>query len=141
MVFYNSKLAKLLLWSGYDTITLGFIILTTRKTWEMNQEVLNHEKIHVAQWMEVTKFFMLIWVVVSLMLGSVKMLWWLPVNMFAYYLIYMVEYAIRRLYGGETGKQDYRNIEFEKEAYKHQRDFGYLEERKPFAWLFDKWIV
>ena len=138
MVFYNSKLAKLLLWSGYDTITLGFIILTTRKTWEMNQEVLNHEKIHVAQWMEVTKFFMLIWVVVSLMLGSVKMLWWLPVNMFAYYLIYMVEYAIRRLYGGETGKQDYRNIEFEKEAYKHQRDFGYLEERKPFAWLFDK---
>ena len=141
MVFYNSKLAKLLLWSGYDTITLGFIILTTRKTWEMNQEVLNHEKIHVAQWVEVTKLFMMIWVVVSLMLGSVKMLWWLPVNMFAYYLIYMVEYAIRRLYGGETGKQDYRNIEFEKEAYKHQRDFGYLEERKPFAWLFDKWIV
>ena len=136
MILYNDKLAKLLLWSGYDTITLGFIILTTRKTWEMNQEVLNHEKIHVAQWVEVTKLFMLIWVVVSLMLGSAKMLWWLPVNMLAYYLIYMVEYAIRRLYGGETGKQDYRNIEFEKEAYKHQRDFDYLEYRKPFAWLF-----
>ena len=138
MVLYNDKLAKLLLWSGYDTITLGFIILTTRKTWEMNQEVLNHEKIHVAQWVEVTTLFILLWVVVSLMIGSVKMLWWLPVNMLAYYLIYMVEYAIRRLYGGETGKQDYRNIEFEKEAYKHQRDFDYLEERKPFAWLFDK---
>ena len=84
MVLYNDKLAKLLLWSGYDTITLGFIILTTRKTWEMNQEVLNHEKIHVAQWVEVTKLFMLIWVVVSLMLGNTKMLWWLPVNMLAY---------------------------------------------------------
>lgn len=141
MVLYNDKLAKLLLWSGYDTITLGFIILTTRKTWEMNQEVLNHEKIHVAQWVEVTKLFMLIWVVVSLMLGSAKMLWWLPVNMLAYYLIYMVEYAISRLYGGETGKQDYRNIEFEKEAYKHQKDMDYFSRRKPFAWLFQKLIV
>lgn len=136
MVLYNDKIAKLLLWSGYDTITLGFIILTTRKTWEMNQEVLNHEKIHVAQWVEVTTLFMLIWVVVSLMIGSAKMLWWLPINMLAYYLIYMVEYAISRLYGGETGKQDYRNIEFEKEAYKHQNDMTYLSRRLPFAWLF-----
>ena len=116
MVLYNDKLAKLILWSGYDTITLGFIILTTRKTWEMNQEVLNHEKIHVAQWVEVTKLFMMIWVAVSLMIGSVKMLWWLPVNMLAYYLIYMVEYAISRLYGDETGKQDYHNIHLEIEA-------------------------
>ena len=137
MVLYNDKLAKLLLWSGYDTITLGFIILTTRKTWEMNQEVLNHEKIHVAQWCEVTALSILLWSFLMVALDF-RYPWTLTLCFVVYYIIYVAEYAISRLYGGETGHDDYRHIEFEKEAYKHQKEMDYLIHRKPFAWLF-KW--
>lgn len=138
MVLYNDKLAKLILWSGYHTITLGPFILTTKRTWEVSDELINHERIHVAQWIEVTLLSVVVWIAVSLMLGSYKALLLLPVNMLTYYVIYVAEYAISRLYGGETGNQDYRHIEFEKEAYKHQKDMDYLIHRKPFAWLF-KW--
>ena len=135
MVLYNDKLAKLLLWSGYDTITLGFIILTTRKTWEMNQEVLSHEKILVAQWCEVTALSVLLW---SFLMFAIdfRYMWTLPLCFVVYYVIYAAEYAISRPYGGESGKEDYHRIEFEKEAYKHQADMTYLRTRKPFAWLF-----
>lgn len=135
MILYNDKLAKLILWSGYDTITLGFIILTTRKTWEMNQEVLNHEKIHVAQWCEVTFVAIMLWPFLMLALDF-RYQWTLPLCFVVYYAIYAAEYAISRLYGGESGKEDYHRIEFEKEAYKHQADMTYLRTRKPFAWLF-----
>ena len=135
MILYNDKLAKLILWSGYDTITLGFIILTTRKTWEMNQEVLNHEKIHVAQWCEVTALSVLLWSFIMLAIDF-RYMWTLPLCFVVYYVIYMAEYAISRLYGGESGKEDYHRIEFEKEAYKHQKDITYLSLRLPFAWLF-----
>lgn len=135
MVLYNDKLAKLILWSGYHTITLGPFILTTKRTWEVSDELINHERIHVAQWIEVTLLSVMMWIAVSLMLGSYKTLWLLPVNMLTYYVIYVAEYAVSRLYGGETCHEDYRNIEFEKEAYMNQKDADYLKHRKPFAWL------
>lgn len=51
-VFYESKLAKMLLWQGYSTITLGCFIFTKKTKEEMKQRVLNHEAIHVRQWEE-----------------------------------------------------------------------------------------
>lgn len=51
-VFYESKLAKMLLWQGYNTITLGCFVFTKKKKEEMKQRVLNHEAIHVRQWEE-----------------------------------------------------------------------------------------
>ena len=138
MVLYNDKLAKMILWSGYHTITIGPFIFTTKKRSEVTDEIINHEKIHVTQWCEVTALSVLIWVFIMVTLVDLRYLWTLPLCFVVYYLIYMVEYAISRLYGDETGKQDYRNIEFEKEAYKHQKDMDYLSRRLPFAWLF-KW--
>jgi hypothetical protein len=32
------------------------------------------------------------------------------------------------------GKNSYRNISFEREAYEHDQDLGYLSKRKLFAW-------
>ena len=138
MVFYNDKLAKMILWSGYHTITIGPFIFTTKKTSEMNNEIINHEKIHVAQWCEVTALSVLIWAFIMVSMLDLRYLWTLPLCFVVYYIIYVAEYAISRLYGGETGNQDYRHIEFEKEAYNHQKDMDYLSHRKPFAWLF-KW--
>ena len=138
MIFYNDKLAKMILWSGYHTITLGPFIFTTKKTGEMNDEIINHEKIHVAQWCEVTALSVLIWVFIMVTLVDLRYLWTLPLCFVVYYVIYVAEYAISRLYGGETGNQDYHHIEFEKEAYKHQSDPTYLTRRIPFNWLWKK---
>lgn len=51
-VFYESNLAKWLLWQGYSTITLGCFVFTKKTKEEMKQRVLNHEAIHVRQWEE-----------------------------------------------------------------------------------------
>lgn len=51
-VFYESKLAKWLLWQGYNTITLGCFVFTKKSKEEMKQSTLNHEAIHVRQWEE-----------------------------------------------------------------------------------------
>ena len=138
MVLYNDRLAKIILWSGYHTITLGPFILTTKKKSEVTDEIINHEKIHVMQWCEVTALSVLIWAFIMVALVDLKYLWTLPLCFVVYYIIYVAEWAISRLYGGETGHEDYLHIEFEKEAYKHQKDVDYLSHRKPFAWLF-KW--
>ena len=135
MVFYNSKLAKMILWSGYHTITLGPFIFTTKKRSELTDEIINHEKIHVAQWCEVTFVAIMLWPFLMLALDF-RYSWTLALCFVVYYIIYVAEYAISRLYGSETGNQDYRHIEFEKEAYKYQKDMDYLSHRKPFAWLF-----
>lgn len=135
MVLYNDKLAKLILWSGYHTITIGPFIFTTKKKIEVTDEIINHEKIHVAQWCEVTALSVLIWSFLMLALDF-RYMWTLLICFVVYYIIYVAEYAISRLYGGETGHEDYRHIEFEKEAYKHQKDMTYLSHRKLFAWLF-----
>lgn len=137
MVFYNSKLAKLILWSGYHTITLGPLILTSKKRSEMTDEIINHEEIHVAQWCEVTFVAIMLWPFLMLALDF-QYLWTLPLCFVVYYIIYVAEWIISRFYGKETGHEDYRHIEFEKEAYQHQSDMTYLSHRKPFAWLF-KW--
>lgn len=42
-VFYESKLAKWLLWQGYSTITLGCFIFTKKSKEDMKQSTLNHE--------------------------------------------------------------------------------------------------
>lgn len=135
MILYNDKLAKMILWSGYHTITLGPFIFTTKKQGEVTDEIINHEKIHVMQWCEVTALSVLLWSFLMLALDF-RYLWTLPLCFVVYYIIYVAEYAISRLYGGETGHEDYRHIGFEKEAYKHQKDMTYLSRRLPFAWLF-----
>ena len=40
-VFYESKLAKWLLWQGYNTITLGCFVFTKKSKEEMKQSTLN----------------------------------------------------------------------------------------------------
>lgn len=42
-VFYESKLAKWLLWQGYNTITLGWCVFTKKSKEEIRQSTLNHD--------------------------------------------------------------------------------------------------
>lgn len=139
MVIYNSTLAKLLLWEGYHTITIGPFILTKKTKAEVNPAIIHHERIHVAQWLEVSalSIFIYVWTCVLAHL-PIETAWFTPLCFMVYYLIYGVEYAISRLRGPETQNEDYHHVEFEKEAYKHQGDPTYLAHRIPFNWIFKR---
>ncbi|MGV8946639.1 MAG: hypothetical protein ACOH1N_09435 [Lutibacter sp.] len=69
---------------------------------------MNHEKIHLKQQIELLWIFFFVW--------------------------YFIEYFIRII---QYKKHDiaYRNISFEKEAYKNEQNLNYLEYRKVFAFL------
>ena len=73
----------------------------------LNITVYNHEKIHLVQQRE-------LWVV-------------------GFYLLYVFFWFKARI-KGISNDNAYRSIPFEKEAYKHQNNFKYLNNRKPYAW-------
>ena len=89
---------------GFDAINL-FGFIFTRK--EISEKTINHEYIHTAQMKELLYIF--------------------------FYIIYGIEWLIRFIISGNSFYA-YNNISFEKEAYKHQKEFNYVDWcRKPFA--------
>ena len=70
--------------------------------------LLNHERIHLRQQAELLV---------------------LP-----FYVWYLSEYGYHRL-RGHAHQAAYRRISFEREAYAHQHDPGYLTRRRPWAFL------
>lgn len=87
----------------HDAINiLGMLIC--RPTLRLTPELINHERIHTRQMLE-----MLI----------------LP-----YYIWYATEWLIRLPMKGRA----YELLSFEREAYSHMHDLTYLQHRKPFAW-------
>lgn len=85
-----------------------FGILFSRDISWIDDEIINHERIHDAQ---------------------MKELLYLP-----FYLFYILEWLIR-LVQYRNHKEAYYNISFEREAYAHGSDLTYLSSRRPFAWL------
>jgi len=85
-------------------------ILFVRKRVILTDRIMNHEKIHTAQ---------------------IKELWYV-----AFYLIYVLEWIIKLLF---YGRNSYRNISFEREAYEYDQDTDYLSKRKPFTWIKFIW--
>lgn len=76
---------------------------------KINNEILNHEKIHVMQWRELYYVgFMFLYV---------------------YYYFYN---AIIKMEG--FSRTAYLNIPFEKEAFQNMNNLNYLATRKKFAW-------
>lgn len=80
---------------------------TQDKSW-IDKFVVNHERIHTRQQME---------------------LLFIP-----FYLLYILEWLIRLLQY-RNHRQAYLNISFEREAYSHGNDLEYLKNRKKYAWL------
>ena len=69
--------------------------------------IYNHEKIHLVQQRE-------LWVV-------------------GFYILYMW-YWLKAVAMGNTGRDAYYAIPFEKEAYENDKNLKYLKTRKPHAW-------
>ena len=82
-----------------------FGILFVRGNAIINERTIRHEAIHTAQMKEMLYIF--------------------------FYLWYVTEWLIRLFMKGNA----YRNISFEREEYSNEKDLGYLDNRKRFAWI------
>lgn len=75
---------------------------------ECDKYVINHEKIHTHQMLELL--------------------------ILPFYLIYVIEWLIKIIIYRDSIRA-YMNISFEREAYKNDSDLNYLKKRKPFSFL------
>jgi hypothetical protein len=102
---------KYLLPKGYRGISLfPFIIFSERESKE-NLVLLNHEKIHIRQQLELL--------------------------VVPFYIWYAIEFMVR-YYQYKNWNTAYRNISFEREAYANEKDLNYLKKRS--FWKFYKFL-
>ena len=136
-VFYESKLARWMLWQGYSTITWGGCGFTKKRKAEMKTHVLNHEAIHVRQWEECMIASAVLLTLVMFLTGF--NVWMYLLCPLWFYLQYGLEYAVSRVYhsfkgvhGADGNKISYGNSAFEMEAKSNEEIDGYLDVRSPF---------
>ncbi len=105
----SARLLKILTFGGnYNGLSFFVFIIYKDEETAGNPVTINHEKIHFYQQLELG--FILHW---------------------ALYLLHF----LLNLYAYKGNKDAaYRNIAFEREAYGHQHDLRYLENRKLWAW-------
>lgn len=102
---------KYLVPKGYRGITLFPFIFLFRKEDKQNKVLVNHEKIHIRQQLELLVLPFFIWYGVE-------------------FLVKLIQYKNRA--------EAYRNISFEREAYNKEKDLDYLKRRS--FWSFLKFI-
>lgn len=100
--------SKYLIPKGYAAMALYPLLLLKEEKYKNNTVLLNHEKIHLRQQLE---------------------LFILP-----FYIWYAIEFFIK-LAVYRNRSMAYRNISFEKEAYKNEADTDYLINRKLYSFL------
>lgn len=132
-VFYESWIAKHLLFSGYSTITLFAWVFTKWTEALARQSTINHECVHARQWTELTIASGLIIWAGMLIFGFSA--WWLLLSSVVFYLWYVVEWCIRVIVGCFSSHDAYRMVSFEREARLAETDSNYLENSRYFAWL------
>lgn len=104
LTLYNKRVVAMALWP--------FIILKDHNT-QNNAVVINHEKIHHRQQLELL--------------------------IIPYYVWYFIEYWFGMFRNGFKHHEAYMNISFEKEAFAFQYNLKYLENRKWLSsWVFFK---
>lgn len=102
---------KRLLSGRFKGLTLWPFVILESKQLKKDKYFLNHERIHLRQQLELLIIFFYIW--------------------------YFVEFFIRYINYGKSLRA-YRNISFEREAYRRENDLNYLKKR-PF-WAFLKFL-
>lgn len=141
-VFYNSKLAKLLLFGGYSTIMLFGFIFTKKDS--LRPSTLRHEMIHVEQYKECLTAFIFPFALFAVF----NSFWWIIVYPLMYYIMYGIEWLISFIYNvcrnifikeklslSEINNKAYHTLAFEMEAYDNEGKEDYLETRKGFAFI------
>lgn len=106
IIIESEKFCKLVSWTiQVEAITLFPFVICRDKSLK---SVMNHEAIHIQQQIE------------TLVIG--------------FFMIYLLNYLINLARYKDAGWA-YRYLLFEKEAYDHDHDCFYLENRKPYSWL------
>lgn len=100
--------AKYLIPKGYRGLTVFPFVFIKYRFDSENKVLVNHEKIHLRQQLELLVLPFFLW--------------------------YFVEYAVRLLQYKNTNLA-YRNISFEREAYANELDMDYLKKRIFFGFL------
>ena len=93
---------KYLLPKGYLGLTIFPFILIKNRNLKHDDVLINHEKIHLRQQLELL--------------------------IIPFFLIYILEFIIR-LIQYRNWNSAYKNISFEREAYRHEKDPDYLKSR------------
>lgn len=106
-MFIRTRLVHWLTFGFAAGITLFPFVLITPEV-RLSRRLLTHERIHLRQQAELLV---------------------LP-----FYVCYLIEYLVRRLQR-KNHYQAYRNISFEKEAYRNDKNPRYLEKRKAWSWV------
>jgi len=101
---------RFMIFKKYSAITLWPFIVMSKK-YKGKKILLNHEKIHLKQQVELLIIF--------------------------FYLWYGIEFTVR-FFQYKNWDKAYRNISFEREAYENEKDFEYLKKRK--IWGFWKYL-
>ena len=97
---------KIIPLKGFSAINIFGVVFARKEYGTLHWQTMNHELIHTAQ---------------------MKELGYIP-----FYLLYFIEWVVRLFI---NGKQAYRKISFEQEAYAYAGDTGYLPNRKKYAFL------
>jgi len=94
--------SRYLIPKGFRGITLFPFIIVLQSDLKQNQVIINHEKIHIRQQLELLILPFFIW--------------------------YAIEFLVRIVICKDRNKA-YRNISFEREAYENEKDLNYLQQR------------
>lgn len=104
-------ISKYLIPKGYRGLTLFPFVIIKDFLDKENKVLLNHEKIHIRQQLELL--------------------------IVPFFVLYFLEFLLRLIQFKDRNKA-YRNISFEREAYANEKDLDYLKKR-PF-WKFRNYI-
>lgn len=93
---------------SFQGLSIFPFVFLKDKSLKKDVVLLNHERIHLRQ--------------------QIELLWIL------FFIWYSIEFFIHWIIFRDSGKA-YRNISFEREAYKNEKDLNYLKTRKMFRFL------
>ncbi|TVZ57143.1 hypothetical protein OD91_2450 [Lutibacter sp. Hel_I_33_5] len=93
---------------GFTGITIFPFIFLKRKDLKEDIILINHEKIHLKQQLELLIIF--------------------------FYLFYGIEWIIKYM-KYQNGYIAYKNLSFEREAYQHEKNLEYVKKRKTWAFF------
>ena len=91
-----------------DAMAIYPLMIFKKRALKESQVIINHEMVHFRQQLELLVIF--------------------------FYLLYFLHYLIN-LIMFRNHRRAYLEICFEKEAYANERNFEYLKQRTPYAWL------
>lgn len=104
-------ISKYIVPNGFIGITLYPFIFLKEKDLKNNLTLINHEKIHLKQQLELLVIF--------------------------FYLFYLLEWTVK-YFKYQNSYLAYKNLSFEREAYQNEHNLNYLKNRK--FWTFLKYL-